>query len=80
MAPRKLNNIEPSAFRAGEYVGYDGRGYAWHVKKIRDKDWVATPAPNNPARSLASRLRDTTLTALASRLAERRAPAAVEPF
>ncbi len=80
MAPSKLSNIEPSAFRRGEYVGYDGRGHIWHVKKIRDKDWIASPAPNNPARALATRIRDTTLTALASRLAERRAPAVVEPF
>jgi hypothetical protein len=80
MAIRNLHNIEASAFRTGEYVGYDGRGYVWHVRKVRDKEWVAAPAPNNPARSLATRIRDTTLTALASRLAERRAPAIVEPF
>lgn len=80
MAIRNLPNIEASAFRTGEYVGYDGRGHVWHVRKVRDKEWVAAPAPNNPARSLATRIRDTTLTALASRLADRRAPAIVEPF
>lgn len=80
MATRNLPNIEASAFRHGEYVGYDGRGQVWHVRKLRDKEWVANPAPNNPARHMATRLRDVSLTALAARLLERRAPAVIEPF
>lgn len=64
-------NIEPSLFRAGEYVGYDGRGYPWRVYKDGDKRWIATPGPSHPGRLTASRLRDTTLTAIARRLAER---------
>lgn len=73
-------NIEPSAFRRGEYVGYDGRGHVWHVRKVRDKEWVAAPAPNNPARAVATRIREVSLTAIAARLAKRSAPAVIEPF
>lgn len=80
MANRNLPNIEASAFRTGEYVGYDGRGHVWHVRKVRDKEWVANPAPNNPARALCTRIREVSLTALANTLASRRAPAVIEPF
>lgn len=80
MANRNLPNIEASAFRTGEYVGYDGRGHVWHVRKVRDKEWVANPAPNNPARALCTRIREVSLTALANTLAARRAPAVIEPF
>jgi hypothetical protein len=71
------HNIEPSNFRAGEYVGYDGRGYPWRVIKVRAGEWLAKPGPSHPGLWTAAPIRDTTLTAVARRLSERGAPAAV---
>lgn len=76
MGTAHLTNIEPSLFRTGEYVGYDGRGYPWRVYKDGDKRWMAKPGPSHPYRATAPTLRDTTLTAIAKRLAERGAHAA----
>ena len=64
-------NIEPSLFRADEYVGYDGRGFPWRIARTGKREWVATPGPSHPYRLTAPRLREATLTDLAHRLATR---------
>ena len=69
-------NVERSAFRPGEYVAYDGRGYVWHVRRIA-RQWRARPAPNNPAAAFVA---GDTLTTVALALAQRMAPRVVEPF
>lgn len=77
---KNLHNIEPSVFRKGEYVGYDGRGHVWHVAK-RDRRWLATPAPNNPARHMGvARIQGATLSELSATLAARQPVQALEPF
>lgn len=76
---KDLPNVEKSAFKRGEYVAYDGQGYAWRVRK-ENAGWRATPAANNPARGIGTVVLDDTLTHLAGRLAARQAPRVVEPF
>lgn len=66
-----FTNIERSLYRTDEYVGYDGRGYPWRVFKVADKNWQAKPGPAHPYRTTAPTLRDTSLTNIARRLAER---------
>lgn len=51
-----MNNIEKSAFRKGEYVGY-AAGYVWHIRKD-GREWVAI------AQGAARRLRMPTLALL----------------
>lgn len=69
-------NVEPSAFFRGTYVAYDPRGFVWHVRK-NAQDWMAQPAPNNPARSLGVRLNGSTLRAVAAAIASRQPAAPV---
>ena len=50
-----MNNIEKSAFRRGEYVGYGG-GQVWRI--VKHSQWYAYPR-NNPAKFLTcARLAD----------------------
>lgn len=44
---KDLYNIEKSAFRRGEYVGY-AQNLVWHIKKSNSSygTWEAFPAPN----------------------------------
>ena len=37
---KTLLNIEKSAFRPNQYVGYDNKGHLWRIKK-EDRHWVA---------------------------------------
>ena len=37
---QSLSNIEKSAFRRGEYVGY-AAGFVWHIRKD-GREWIAT--------------------------------------
>ena len=37
---QSLSNIEKSAFRRGEYVGY-AAGLVWHIRKD-GREWIAT--------------------------------------
>jgi len=71
--PRLPENVEPSAFRRGEYVAYDPRGGVWHVSKC-GRDWFATPAANNPARSTGKTYTGATLAVVAQSIAARRPP------
>jgi hypothetical protein len=64
------DNIEPSKFRPGEYVGYDGTGHAWNIGRIGSQ-WTARPAANHPGRWTAGRITERTLAAVSLRLAER---------
>lgn len=63
-------NAEKSAFFPGMYVVYDGRGWVWHARRS-GREWVAKPAPNNPARQLGAALRGATLKAVAALAAAR---------
>ena len=72
-------NVEPSAFRRGEYIAYDQRGNVWHVRK-HERGWSARPAPNNPARGLGVRIRASTLRAVALSIASRKPARVIEPF
>lgn len=72
-------NVEKSAYRAGEYVAYDPRGFVWHVRKA-GQDWYATPGANNPARHSGASITASTLTAAAHTLAARAPAPALEPF
>ena len=74
------HNVERSAFRPGEYVAYDGRGFVWRVRRARSKYWVGAPAPNNPARELGRRVDAQSLCELAGALARIEPPRRVEPF
>jgi len=35
---KAMNNIEKSAFRPGQYVGYGG-GYVWRIAKDKSSNW-----------------------------------------
>ena len=37
---KTLHNIEKSAFRVNQYVGYDNKGHLWRIKK-EDRRWIA---------------------------------------
>lgn len=76
---RLPQNVEQSAYRRGEYVAYDPRGFVWHVRKTI-RDWTATPAANNPARGLGVTISANTLTAAAATIASRQPARVVEPF
>lgn len=78
MTRPNLHNVERSLYKPDEYVAYDGRGFNWRVYKVRAREWRAVPAANHPFRDTAPRLTDTTLTALAERLAIRGAAIAAE--
>lgn len=73
-------NVEPSAFRRGEYKAYDPRGQIWRVRKDGTGGWEAVPAPNNPARYCDARIHGSTLTAVAQTIASRQPARVVEPF
>ena len=73
-------NVEPSAFRRGEYKAYDPRGHIWRVRKDGTGGWEAVPAPNNPALHCANRIAGSTLRAVASAIATRQPARVVEPF
>lgn len=72
-------NVDRSAFRRGEYVAYDPRGFTWHVRKCAS-EWLAQPAPNNPARSLGVTINGSTLRAVAQSITNRQPARIVEPF
>ena len=76
---RLPQNVEKSAYRRGDYVAYDPRGNIWHVSK-REDGWRATPAANNPARSLGATIIANTLTAAAATIASRQPAPVMEPF
>ena len=38
---KNLHNIEKSAFRVNQYVGYDNKGHLWRIKK-EDRHWTAS--------------------------------------
>lgn len=46
---RDILNVEKSAFRMGEYVGY-GSGTTWRVRRTLTKRgiWIATPRADSP--------------------------------
>jgi hypothetical protein len=67
-----LHNVEPSLFKPGEYNAYDGRGYRWRVRKIRDKTWRADPSVNHPGRLTTPAISAHTLKSLAAQLLERK--------
>lgn len=73
------SNVEKSAFRRGEYVAYDPRGSVWRVTRSGN-EWVAVPAPNNPAHTLGTRISGSTLRAVAQTVANRQPARVVEPF
>ena len=63
-------NVEHSFFRKGEYQAFDGKGHRWSVRKLKEKEWVASPAPNNPARYDGKRVTGSSLTAVAAALSK----------
>lgn len=73
-------NVEASAFRRGEYRGWDARGHAWRIRKDGTGGWEAVPAPNNPSLYCASRVTGSTLRAVAHSLSTREPARVVEPF
>lgn len=76
---RLPNNVTPSLFFPQTYVAHDPRGHAWFVRKA-GRDWRAQPAPNNPARALGTVIDGTSLTAVATAIANRRPAQVVAPF
>lgn len=64
-------NIDKSRFSPNEYVGYDGTGHVWRVRKNGTGGWEATPGANHPGRWSAARITERTLAAVADRLAKR---------
>lgn len=76
---RLPDNVEKSAFFPQTYVAYDPRGFVWHVRRA-GSDWRAQPAPNNPARSLGVVIDGSTLSAVATTIANRRPAQVVRPF
>lgn len=44
---QNLPNIEPSAFRKGEYVGYAAGG-VWRIRKFSSRRWQATTSQQLP--------------------------------
>lgn len=78
--PKMPDNCEVSIFKAGEYNAYDGKGYRWRVRKLNEKMWVASPAPNNPT-PITESIKGKSLTAVAQSLATRRlVPSTVNLF
>jgi hypothetical protein len=69
--PALPHNIEPSRFHPGSYIGYDGTGHAWRVRKDGTGKWEATPGNSHPGRWTAARITERTLAAVADRLAKR---------
>jgi len=54
-----LHNIEKSAFRKGEYVGYGG-GKVWHIRKSNSSfgNWIARNQRNGSDYFFSMRLAD----------------------
>jgi len=69
--PALPHNIEKSPFGPREYLGYDGTGHAWRVRKDGTGGWEATPGHSHPGRWTAARISAPTLVAVAGRLAAR---------
>jgi hypothetical protein len=65
------HNIEPSLFKKGEYIGYDGRGYPWRIRKCASKRWQAVPGNAHPGRLTAPTQVAHSLAAVAALLAAR---------
>lgn len=72
-------NVEKSEFRQGAYIGWDGRGEPYIIKK-HGSQWRADPAPNHRSRLTTPTLRGKTLTEVAKGLAEKKPVAPLEPF
>ena len=54
-----MHNIEKSAFRRGQYVGYGG-GKVWHIRKTNSTygNWIAWDRDNEANPVYAFRLKD----------------------
>ena len=78
MARINLPNVEKSLFKAGEYIGYDGRGYPWRIMRTAHTKWRAVAGASHPCRATAPTLTGATLTDLAARIANRGAAVAAQ--
>jgi hypothetical protein len=58
---KTLLNVEKSAFRPNQYVGYDNKGHLWRIKK-EDRHWVANK------QTAYGHIKSSTLTEISSKL------------
>lgn len=64
-------NVERARFRPGEYVGYDGTGFVWNIRRHKEREWVARPGANHPGRFSAALIFGKNLSEVANKLVQR---------